>query len=102
MIANSTCIIVKIDQVVINFLVFFTACPTELGPMTVQKEYCKMTINDKTQISLLLPTTKEAGLCSYAMLDFLMRKQNDFLDKYLKETHRFVIYHSAILVLKEI
>ncbi|XP_060586335.1 E3 ubiquitin-protein ligase rnf213-alpha-like [Ruditapes philippinarum] len=63
-------------------------CPTELGPMTVQKEYCQQTINDKTQISLLLPTTKEAGLCSYAMLDFLMRKQNDFLDKYLKETQR--------------
>ena len=65
-----------------------SVCPTELGGMTVSKEYCKRTINDKTPISMLLPTIKEAGLCSYSLLDFLMRKQNDFLDKYLKEIHR--------------
>ncbi|XP_053396010.1 E3 ubiquitin-protein ligase rnf213-alpha-like [Mercenaria mercenaria] len=63
-------------------------CPTELGGMIVSKEYCNKSITDKTPISMLLPTTKEAGLCSYALLDFLMRKQNDFLDKYLKEAHR--------------
>ncbi|XP_053396342.1 E3 ubiquitin-protein ligase rnf213-alpha-like isoform X2 [Mercenaria mercenaria] len=63
-------------------------CPTELGGMIVSKEYCNRSINDRTPVSMLLPTTKEAGLCSYVLLDFLMRKQNDFLDKYLKEAHR--------------
>ncbi|KAL4233165.1 hypothetical protein ACF0H5_007850 [Mactra antiquata] len=63
-------------------------CPTLLGGMTISKEYCTQSIVDTTPISILLPTTKEAGLCSYAMLDFLMRKQNDFLDRYKKESRR--------------
>ncbi|XP_053396339.1 E3 ubiquitin-protein ligase rnf213-alpha-like isoform X2 [Mercenaria mercenaria] len=63
-------------------------CPTELGGTKVSKEYCNRSVNDKTPVSVLLPTTKEAGLCSYALLDFLMRKQNDFLDQYLKEANR--------------
>ncbi|XP_053396018.1 E3 ubiquitin-protein ligase rnf213-alpha-like [Mercenaria mercenaria] len=63
-------------------------CPTDLGGMSVPKEYCVNSMNDKTTVAMLLPTTKEGGLCSYALLDFLMRKQNDFLHNYLKETQR--------------
>ncbi|XP_060570019.1 E3 ubiquitin-protein ligase RNF213-like [Ruditapes philippinarum] len=66
----------------------FSVCPTELGGMIISKEYCSKPITDNTPVSILLPTIKEAGLCSYVLLDFLMRKQNDFLDKYLKEAHR--------------
>ncbi|XP_053396355.1 E3 ubiquitin-protein ligase rnf213-alpha-like [Mercenaria mercenaria] len=72
-------------------------CPTELGGMAVPKEYCNMTINEKTPLSMLLPTEKEIGLCSYALLDFLMRKQNDFLDKYVKEINREPALISKIL-----
>ncbi|XP_053388236.1 E3 ubiquitin-protein ligase rnf213-alpha-like [Mercenaria mercenaria] len=63
-------------------------CPTELGGMAVEKEYCNMSINEKTPLSMLLPTEKEIGLCFYALLDFLMRRQNDFLDNYVKVMNR--------------
>jgi hypothetical protein len=38
--------------------------------MIVSKEYCSKPITDNTQVSILLPTIKEAGLCSYVLLDF--------------------------------
>ena len=60
-------------------------CPTELGGMIVPEVYCKP-ITDDTLISVLLPAIKDEGLCSYALLDFLMRKQNYFLDKCATET----------------
>ena len=64
--------------------VYYTVCPTELGGMLVQKDYC-IPITEERPISILLPAIKEEGLCPYALLDFLMRKQNDVLDKYIKE-----------------
>ena len=54
------------------------------------KELCRRPISEKTPISVLLPTMKEAGICSFALLDFLLRKQNDFLDRYMKATERLV------------
>ena len=74
---------------VVHNVCMLSVCPTEVGGMFVAKEYCGP-ITDKTPISYILPTTKEAGLCSYALLDFLTRKQNDFLDKYMLESKRFV------------
>ena len=65
------------------------ACPTELGGVTVPKDLCRAPITDKTPISVLLPTMKESGLCTFALLDFLLRRQNDFLDRYMKETKRY-------------
>ena len=68
---------------------YISVCPTDLGGVTVPKEHCRQPIMDKTTISVLLPTMKEAGLCSFALLDFLLRKQNDVLDRYMKETKRY-------------
>ncbi|XP_053396012.1 E3 ubiquitin-protein ligase rnf213-alpha-like [Mercenaria mercenaria] len=66
----------------------FYLCTTESGGALIPKQYCRRCINDETPVSMLLPTTEDEGLCSYVLLDFLMRKQNDFLDKYIKETGR--------------
>lgn len=76
---------------------YISVCPTEVGGMFVAKDYCRP-ITDQTPISHLLPTTKEAGLCSYALLDYLTRKQNDFLDKYMQESKRFVMKYWLIYV----
>jgi len=65
-----------------------TVCPSELGGSMVSKEYCTKPIDDNTPLSVLLPSNTGAGLCSYAMLDMLFRKQNDFLDKYMKDSKR--------------
>ena len=73
---------------VLNYSIL--ACPTELGGVRVAKDLCRTPITDKTPISVLLPTMKESGLCTFALLDFLLRKQNDFLDKYMKETRRYL------------
>ncbi|VDI70333.1 Hypothetical predicted protein [Mytilus galloprovincialis] len=45
----------------------------------VRKELCRVQIDDSTPISYLLPTTKGSGFISYAMLYFLIKKQNTFL-----------------------
>ncbi|XP_053396017.1 E3 ubiquitin-protein ligase rnf213-alpha-like [Mercenaria mercenaria] len=66
----------------------FYSCTTEAGYATIPDGFCEHGINDDTPLSMLLPTTGGVGLCSFALLDFLMRKQNDFLDKYIKETER--------------
>jgi len=66
----------------------FPVCPSELGGSMVPKEYCTRPVDESTPLSLLLPSCSGVGLCSYAMLDLLFRKQNDFLDKYLREAKR--------------
>ena len=71
-----------------NVSLLIAVCPTEYGGKTVPKEMCSMPMSDKTPLTMLLPAEKEAGLCSYALLDFLLRSQNAFLDKYIKEASR--------------
>ncbi|WAR11572.1 RN213-like protein [Mya arenaria] len=63
-------------------------CVTELGRAAVKSSLCDTPITEDTCLLVLLPTTKEEGLCSYAMLDFLFRQQNNFLDEYLKTCGR--------------
>ncbi|XP_021363666.1 E3 ubiquitin-protein ligase rnf213-alpha-like isoform X2 [Mizuhopecten yessoensis] len=50
----------------------------------VSKEFCSKQITDSTPISMLLPTKKDAGLCSYILVYFLLKKQNEFLEKYCR------------------
>ncbi|XP_021342051.1 E3 ubiquitin-protein ligase rnf213-alpha-like, partial [Mizuhopecten yessoensis] len=59
-------------------------CPTTAGIAVVSKEFCSKQITDSTPISMLLPTKKDAGLCSYVLVYFLLRKQKSFLEKYCK------------------
>ncbi|XP_063404431.1 E3 ubiquitin-protein ligase rnf213-alpha-like [Mytilus trossulus] len=61
-------------------------CPANESLVTVDKEYCRKDITEDTSISHLIPTYKDAGLCSYALLFFLLKKQNIFLDNYCAQT----------------
>ncbi|VDI72431.1 Hypothetical predicted protein [Mytilus galloprovincialis] len=61
-------------------------CPANESLVTVDKEYCRKDITEDTSISHLIPTYKDAGLCSYALLFFLLKKQNIFLDNYCSQT----------------
>ncbi|XP_062573630.1 E3 ubiquitin-protein ligase rnf213-alpha-like, partial [Saccostrea cucullata] len=61
------------------------AFPTLEGLARVPKEYCHKSINESHPISVLLPTFRDAGLCSYGLLYFLLKKQNNFLQEYCKK-----------------
>ncbi|CAG2212879.1 RNF213 [Mytilus edulis] len=50
------------------------------------EDYIMKDITEDTSISHLIPTYKDAGLCSYALLFFLLKKQNIFLDNYCTQT----------------
>ncbi|KAH3807136.1 E3 ubiquitin-protein ligase RNF213-like [Dreissena polymorpha] len=68
-------------------------CTTAFGRICVPKEFCKQQIHDDTPLAVFLPATNGPGLCSYAMVDFLLRKHNDFLDYYIRKSERTVIRH---------
>ncbi|XP_052808436.1 E3 ubiquitin-protein ligase RNF213-like [Mya arenaria] len=54
-------------------------CRTEFGRALIPSEYCDSDIDTFTPISVLLPSIKGPGLCSYGLLEFLFRTQNEFL-----------------------
>ncbi|KAL3881508.1 hypothetical protein ACJMK2_027940, partial [Sinanodonta woodiana] len=56
----------------------------------VPKEYRRRRIDVSTPVSQLLPTASDAGQCAYSVLEFLFRKQNDFLDNYYQKAKRRV------------
>ncbi|KAL3881507.1 hypothetical protein ACJMK2_027939 [Sinanodonta woodiana] len=56
----------------------------------VPKEYRRCRIGVSTPVSQLLPTASDAGQCAYSVLEFLFRKQNDFLDNYYQKAKRRV------------
>ncbi|XP_062605532.1 E3 ubiquitin-protein ligase rnf213-alpha-like [Saccostrea cucullata] len=59
--------------------------PTLEGLGKVPKEYCQKMITESHPVSVLLPTFRDAGLCSYGLLYFLLKKQNNFLQEYCKK-----------------
>ncbi|XP_062572465.1 E3 ubiquitin-protein ligase rnf213-alpha-like [Saccostrea cucullata] len=59
--------------------------PTLEGLGKVPKEYCQKAITEGHPVSVLLPTFRDAGLCSYGLLYFLLKKQNNFLQEYCKK-----------------
>ncbi|WAR07210.1 RN213-like protein, partial [Mya arenaria] len=63
-------------------------CTTEFGSIVIPKHQCVEPVSMETPLSVFLPSSTETGLCSYAMLDLLFRKQNEFLDSYMKESGR--------------
>ncbi|KAL3881535.1 hypothetical protein ACJMK2_027967, partial [Sinanodonta woodiana] len=50
----------------------------------VLQDYCRKRIDGSTPISQLLPSSSGAGLCTWSLMWFLLKKQNDFLDEYCK------------------
>ncbi|XP_052808614.1 E3 ubiquitin-protein ligase rnf213-alpha-like isoform X2 [Mya arenaria] len=63
-------------------------CTTQFESIVVPKNQCDAPVSMETPLSVFLPTTTGSGLGSYAMLDLLFRKQNEFLDSYMKESDR--------------
>lgn len=68
------------NQLSYNLLDF----PTPRGKVYLPKDICNK-ITMKEPIGYLLPTFEDIGLCSYALLYFLLQKQNTFLMEYCKE-----------------
>ncbi|XP_060085808.1 E3 ubiquitin-protein ligase RNF213-like [Ylistrum balloti] len=68
----------------------FSACPIFPGIARVSKEFCSKQITDNTPISMLLPTKRDAGLCSYVLVYFLLKKQKSFLEDYCKAKRQSV------------
>ncbi|XP_052217509.1 E3 ubiquitin-protein ligase rnf213-alpha-like [Dreissena polymorpha] len=71
-------------------------CRTEFGITNCQQELCDRSIDDKTQLATFLPSTDGPGLCCFAMLDFLFRKQNALLDDYIRMAAITDIKHPTV------
>ncbi|CAG2252468.1 RNF213 [Mytilus edulis] len=59
-----------------------TVCLLENNILAIDKSYFRSSISDDTPISYLIPTYRDAGLCSYILLYFLLKKQNMFIEQY--------------------
>ncbi|XP_070580810.1 E3 ubiquitin-protein ligase rnf213-alpha-like [Ptychodera flava] len=56
------------------------------GGLLVPKESCNQVIHENTSLGMILPTRKGDGICSTALVEFLINIQNEFLEKYTKIT----------------
>ena len=54
------------------------------GGKTLPSEYAQRPVNEDSCLAMLLPSLRDFGLCSLALLYFLYEKQNDFLERYAK------------------
>ncbi|KAL3881537.1 hypothetical protein ACJMK2_027969, partial [Sinanodonta woodiana] len=52
--------------------------------MHVLQDYCRKGIDGSTPISQLLPSSSGAGLCTWSLMRFLLKKQNDVLENYCR------------------
>ncbi|KAK3098458.1 hypothetical protein FSP39_019662 [Pinctada imbricata] len=59
--------------------------PVDSTKTTLPPSYCQP-ITMRSPLSQLLPTHRDAGLCSYVLLYFLLYKQNKFLQEYCQQT----------------
>ncbi|XP_052083737.1 E3 ubiquitin-protein ligase rnf213-alpha-like [Mytilus californianus] len=60
-------------------------CTVNENIIHVSTELCRRCIDLRSPVSVLLPTLRDDGLCSYLMLRFLLEKQNNFLQKFCQE-----------------
>lgn len=60
----------------------FSGYPSPKGRIYVPREYCQETISSNSCLAMLLPSLRGQGLCSYALVHFLLMKQNEFLQQY--------------------
>jgi len=54
------------------------------GGQKLPAEYAQRPIDEDSCLAVLLPSLRDYGLCSIALLFFLHKKQNDFLEEYSK------------------
>ncbi|CAC5380698.1 RNF213 [Mytilus coruscus] len=52
----------------------------------LSKKNCRRRMDERTSIAYVLPSERDTGLCSYALLFFLLEKQNLFLQKYCQQS----------------
>lgn len=71
----------------ISMLLFFssTGFPVNGNFVFLSKENCRRIIDESTPIAYVLPSERDTGLCSYALIFLLLEKQNLFLEKYCKQ-----------------
>ena len=53
-----------------------------VGGLTVPREHCMQIMDESSPLAMLLPTRREAGVCSTALVDFLINAHNGFIDTY--------------------
>ena len=51
---------------------------------TLPANYAQQTMNKSSPLAHLLPSMRGYGVCSIALICFLCKKQNDFLEQYLQ------------------
>ncbi|XP_067673877.1 E3 ubiquitin-protein ligase rnf213-alpha-like [Haliotis asinina] len=56
------------------------------GLIHLPDAYKNMTIDENSPLAVLLPSTQGPGICSYMMLEFLLRKHNEFMESYCEKT----------------
>jgi len=54
------------------------------GGMKLPTEYAQRPVDEDSCLATFLPSLRDYGLCSIALLYFLHGKQNDFLEQYSK------------------
>ncbi|XP_077862842.1 E3 ubiquitin-protein ligase rnf213-alpha-like [Saccoglossus kowalevskii] len=54
------------------------------GGLHVSKELCSQPFHENSSIAMMLPTRKADGVCSTALVDFLIITQNEFIDQYVR------------------
>ncbi|KAI0227840.1 hypothetical protein LSAT2_021675 [Lamellibrachia satsuma] len=52
------------------------------GGIQVPKEFCEETVSREMSLAMLLPAVKGLGVCSFALLQYLVTMQNNFMEEY--------------------
>ncbi|XP_064641334.1 E3 ubiquitin-protein ligase rnf213-alpha-like isoform X1 [Lineus longissimus] len=55
---------------------------------TLPEEMCKMTVIPNTPIAMLIPSSRGLGLCSMMLVEYLTRRQNDFIMAYCRHRNK--------------
>ena len=68
----------------------------------VHERYLKGNMGDETPLELLIPTTEGGGICTTALVWFLVFKHNEFIERcriIIKERDKryFVGYHAVLI-----
>lgn len=59
------------------------ACLTPLdGLVNLPDEFHNVKISEDSPLAVLLPATSGPGLCSYVLLQYLLKEHNNFMEKY--------------------
>ena len=64
------------------FVITECVAPIEGVMVTLPKDFHNATITSNSPVAVLLPSMYGPGLCSYIFLQFILRKNNDFLQTY--------------------